>query len=481
MLRLKPIGDSSCTRSKLAEAMSDWWTAELPATANVAVSLSAAQRAAMAACCDALHRALRAVVRQYPHDPRIQAIYDLPDSLRAILRTAESEPYELGFYRPDLVFDRSGHPRICEIGARYPLNGWVLSALLEGMDAADEASIPSSSADSSEAFVNAKQVQNHAGPQAQTLWLLLHRHYPPGSTLALVHNRERGAEVHGALARLRAQGVNVLDVSPQVLALRNGAITADQGGKAITIDQCLLELDRTELDLFAPDVLQALIAQGQYRNDVRTLILVHDKRVLCVLSDPDILRDLVNADDAQTLKPWLIPSYVGNDSIARERLLEAPQNLIAKRSSGGRGIDAVIRSQCAPHEWRHLIETEWSSFMFQDYLDQLAFESEVKANASSSNGQAQLGSGRCPVSEAKPLQGASSKPGGPVSTPVHSDPNHDYERAAASPDGAGVHLVGMMLCCNERFLGPGVFRGSRDAIINVHQGRGQLYPVQVRL
>lgn len=433
--------------------MSGWWTAELPATANVAVALSAPQRAAMAACCDALHRALRAVVRQYPHDPRIQAIYDLPDSLRAILRAAESEPYELGFYRPDLVFDRSGHPRICEIGARYPLNGWVLSALLEGLHAADEASIPSVPADSSGAFINTSPAANHAGSQAQMLWPLLQRQYPSGSMLALVHNRERGAEVHGALAQLRAQGVNVLDVSPQVLTLRNGAITADQDGKAITIDQCLLELDRTELDLFAPDVLQALIAQGQYRNDVRTLILVHDKRVLCVLSDPDILRDLVSADDAQTIKPWLIPSHVGNDPIARQGLLNAPQNLIAKRSSGGRGIDAVIRSHCSDATWRTIVMHDWQTFMFQDYLDQFEFQSSAGLNQFTLNFRT-----RVAPELAQRLPRDSS---------------------ALDSETPTMHLVGMLLCCNGIFLGPGVFRGSTDAIINVHQGRGQLVPVRV--
>ncbi|WP_170113025.1 hypothetical protein [Ahniella affigens] len=405
---LVALGDANRIRVNLTEALADWWPGALPAMADAAVVLSTDQVAAMAECCGALHRALRAVVQHYPHDARIRAIYDLNPAMRDILSVADGMPYQVGCYRPDFVFDAQGHPRICEIGARYPLNGWVISALLE-------AAVSTADCEPAAPVVPTSF-------WARAFWSQWVACNPPGSTIALVHHQERGSEVHRALRVLAEYGVSVRDVAPQALQIRHGTIMSAQGSTWHPIDHCLLELDRSELTLVEPAVLQAMIAGGQYRNDVRTLILVHDKRVLTVLSDRDILTDLVGPEDVATLTPWLIPSHVGNDPTARAQLLAAPQDLIAKRSSGGRGIDALIRSQCATHEWRQLVEAEWSSFMFQDYLDQLDFES----------------------------------------------------------GGAAMHLVGMMLCWNERFLGPGVFRGSQDAIINVHQGRGQLYPVQVR-
>src|SRR5205823_6187212 len=69
----------------------------------------------------------------------------------------------------------------------------------------------------------------------------------------------------------------------------------------------VLELDRIELLDLAPDVLDRIIRNGS-RNDVRTLILVHDKRLLSVLCDPAIMRDYVDAATARLLTHHIIPT-----------------------------------------------------------------------------------------------------------------------------------------------------------------------------
>ncbi|WP_458869680.1 hypothetical protein, partial [Enterococcus faecium] len=38
-----------------------------------------------------------------------------------------------------------------------------------------------------------------------------------------------------------------------------------------------------------------------------------------------------------------------------------------------------------------------------------------------------------------------------------------------------IRLVGMQLCRDAESYGPGVFRGSDELIINLHQRRGKLY------
>lgn len=40
-----------------------------------------------------------------------------------------------------------------------------------------------------------------------------------------------------------------------------------------------------------------------------------------------------------------------------------------------------------------------------------------------------------------------------------------------------MYLVGMLLCLNKSLCGPGIFRGSANEVINVHQGRGIIFPV----
>ena len=77
--------------------------------------------------CPVLCKAFTAIVFAYFSDERIRQIYQLDQGLEEMLKLAETQPYQPGFYRPDLLYDTHGQAKICEIGARYPLNGWIYS------------------------------------------------------------------------------------------------------------------------------------------------------------------------------------------------------------------------------------------------------------------------------------------------------------------------------------------------------------------
>ena len=192
----------------------------------------------------------------------------------------------------------------------------------------------------------------------------------------------------------------------------------------VPLRRAFLELDRTELPGIREDALAALIAAGACVNDVRTLILVHDKRVLAVLHDAAIMRDCLAADDYAALRPYLIPTWAPTSDADAAALLARPENLIAKRNSGGRGVDACVRDACDAATWRTRVETQWPGFVFQQYVEQRDF---------------------------------------------------------IAPDtGDTVHLVGMQLCRDGTSHGPGVFRSSDERVINLHQQRGRLHPALVR-
>lgn len=374
--------------------------------ASVPAIVDATHLRALARLARLLDTAFRAIVARYFEDPRIRAVYRLPDPLERILRRARGRPYRVGHYRPDFVYDTAGHPRICEIGARYPLNGWIVSRL------AAEAYAPAAAR---------LGLRTQTGQDAFLRDLLaLH---PPGSAVAMVHEREAGSEIFPLREALRRQGTDFVQVAPGRLGATRGRLTAD--GRAV--DRAILELDRDELPAIPDDALDALLDGDAYFNDVRTLILIHDKRVLAVLGDEAIMRDCVPAEDIAALRPFLIPSWAPASDEDAERLLSRPENLIAKRSSGGRGVGALVRDACDPAQWRALLRTQRDDYMFQIYLPQRAF--------------------------------------------VAPDADTDHAR---------IHLVGMLLCRDATSFGAGVFRGSDEAVINLHQNRGRLYPALVR-
>lgn len=384
------------TRPRIEETVGpggSGWTTEAPAAlralldpkdcADQVLSISIAYRDRMRRLTVLLDMALRAVVRRYGEDERIRTIYALPPELDDILRRAAPRPYRVGWYRPDVIFDREGTTRICEIGARYSMNGWMVSRALS---------------------------KGHAD-----FWADLCSPYTPGSTLALVHRREPGGEVDCLSDHLQRTGVHFLSVKPEEMELRDGRLTA----RGTVLDRLILQMDRTELLYFQPAVLDRLMECGDYFNDVRTLILVHDKRVLAVLSDGAIMREAMPGNLYAELQPHLIPSFCIGSAAEVERFLEQDGDWIAKQNSGGRGIGTLVRSRCGADEWADLIRGNWPSLMFQPYLDQL-----------------------------------------------------DYVEADT---GLTIHMVGMLLCRDDVCYGNGVFRGSDEAVINLHQQRGRLY------
>ncbi|PTU65465.1 MULTISPECIES: hypothetical protein [Chromobacterium] len=332
-----------------------------------------------------LDAAFRAIVGRYFLDPRIRALYQLPKAMEALLRRAHGRPYRVGFYRPDFIYDRHGQPRICEVGARYPMNGWMISRWL-GQPAGDDAFL-----------------------QTLRQW------HPPGCVVALTHAREPGTEIFLLAETLRRDGVHFLSARPEALSVRDGKLRLD--GR--TVNRCILEMDRSELPLLPDRVLDQLLDGGAYFNDIRTLILVHDKRVLAVLNREDIMRDCLDADDYAALRPFLIPSFAPASRDEAEALLARAGDFIAKPSSGGRGLGSLVRSACGETAWRELVLGQWPQYMFQDYIEQSEFV----------------------------------------------DPESRQR----------IRLVGMQLCRDAESYGPGVFRGSDELIINLHQRRGKLY------
>ena len=86
--------------------------------------------ARMEKLCQVLNKALASVVNAYFNNESIRSIYNFDEDLNRILGMAKAQPYEVGMYRPDFLQAEDGGIKICEIGARYPINGWMISYYL---------------------------------------------------------------------------------------------------------------------------------------------------------------------------------------------------------------------------------------------------------------------------------------------------------------------------------------------------------------
>lgn len=371
--------------------------------ANSSVKLPLGYDKEMNRLCSILNYACKAIVQHYFEDERIRNYYQLDKDLEALLKKSSSTIYNQGFYRPDFLYDRNNQAKICEIGARYPLNGWMISYYLRLMN--DELK-------ETQDWLRFKDVD------LKNLIDDLYYQFVPNKKLALVHDDEKGTEIFYVQKELAKLGVELISVKPQDLIVSNDSIYVN--GEPVS--QFILEMDREELKKIKPDVLDKLIEQNCYFNDIRTLILIHDKRVLAVMYDADIMYDYINEEDYDFLKQYLIPSYVIVDPSECDAFIANDQNLILKLNSGGRGIGAYVKSDCTAQEWDAIIRENWSKYLIQHFVEQKEFK-DIENNRE-------------------------------------------------------IHLVGMLLCKDNKNYGPGLFRGSDESVVNVHQGRALIYPIE---
>jgi hypothetical protein len=338
----------------------------------------------------AVHAGIHAVVRNFAEDERIRARYGLDPRLAAILERAKNEPYTIGMFRPDFVIDEHGDFRVCEINARFSANGYAINHIVDRA--------------LSEITYLPPNVRRVAGQS--TIHSTMTATFRDGRPIALVLSSESGSEIHMLL-----RGLETFTISPSALTLGERD------------PHYVLELDRMELLELAPDVLEHIIRNGS-RNDVRTLILVHDKRLLSVLSDPSIMRDHVDAESTALLARHIIPTRPAADAEAREQALANRGEWVLKPSSGGRGVDVRIGHETPREVWEARLRDHAHEDTLQRFIPQRRYSILHLA---------------------------------------------DGELAEAD-----MHVVGLLPCFEDHVFGPGIFRAGTGSVINVHQQRGEV-------
>ncbi len=346
----------------------------------------------------AVHSGIHAVVRNFAEDERIRARYGLDPRLAAILERAHGQPYTIGMFRPDFVLDERGDFRICEINARFSANGYAINHIVDG--ALHEITYLSN---------DVRRVEGQSTIQAT-----MTAAFRDGEPVTVVLSKESGSEIFLLLA---GAGIEWHKAAPASL---DGSET-----------HYVLELDRMELLELPDDILNCIIERGS-RNDVRTLILVHDKRLLSVLSDPAIMRDHVDAETCDLLVRHIIATRPAADAEAREQALAHREEWVLKPSSGGRGVDVWIGGETPRDVWEARLREHANDDTLQRFIPQRRY----------------------------------------------SILHLDGEELRESP----MNVVGLLPCFEEHVFGPGIFRAGTGSVINVHQQRGEVLPcVQQRL
>src|SRR5262249_36708586 len=190
----------------------------------------------------------------------------------------------------------------------------------------------------------------------------------------------------------------------------------------------VLELHQHELLGEVPAELQVpLAAHPGVLNDLRTIFIAHDKRLLALLSASEVLQDYLEADDVARLRRHVVPTWV--KGLAPEKVREAlaqPAGWLAKPPRSGKGKGIVVSNRMSPAEWRQTLHERPDDWVLQPFVEQQLF----------------------PITAVRE--------GDLVTVPMR--------------------VVGLLPTLDDQAFGPGLYRASPDEIVNVAHGGMILAP-----
>lgn len=314
---------------------------------------------------DAIVAGIKSIVAQWPDNEHLRQLLHVHPRIERILRKAP-HTYHMGTVRPDVLFEEAGSFKICEINARFPLNGYMMASVANdtfhnlSMDPKSFLAKHNLSAVSSlHSFIPDLRKRLTAN-SVETVWILNGRE--PEHDLAVV----------GAVL-----DVNVRHCRPEQLTCHeNGSsklFCREPDGSTKEIRSCILELHQDELLSLTDDVLEALAFlsyRGHALNDFRTIFLAHDKRMLCLL-----LSDHCEIDSysREILKKYIAYTTFVEDKSHRD---VKGMSLVLKPCLFGKGEGIAMQKNMTDDKFLEVTETcaRKGPHIFQDYVKQREFE-----------------------------------------------------------------------------------------------------------
>lgn len=246
----------------------------------------------------------------------------------------------------------------------------------------------------------------------------------------VLRSEEKGGDIHLYTQTVAARGGQAITVGPGGLSEVGGKLHAD----GHPVEQCVLELHQSELLALSDPVLLALGRTENSLNDLRTVFVAHDKRLFALLSDAKLMTRLVGPVIAQTLLEDIAETKVVGqlDAAAQEAIIAARGDWVLKPNLFGKGKGVALGKDLSAEAMRQaLSDPEHQAWVLQRYLA----PAEI------------------PIVDA-----AGSCPG-----TIKSEAQK---------------VVGLLLCLDGEYFGPGIFRASSDDIVNVARGGSILVPTE---
>jgi hypothetical protein len=277
-------------------------------------------------------------------DPLLLETIPLSQKIAEVF-SATTKPYRPGSLRVDFLLDQNGDLRICEINARFPTNGYLLSFFLQQPEVCQH-------------ITSNEDLE----PLKYNSPLDL---FCPAGDLSIIRGREKGLDIHMLPEIVEARGGKVSQIPFHTL-------TDPAQGAALLrkIDsRVILELHQDELTALPVNVLKELHRLDTI-NDLRTIFCVHDKRFLNLLGNTDFLRRYVDSADAQFLAQHIAKTIPLSDRKQVMATLSEAKKWVLKPCALGKGEGIKFGADCTLTQWQELLNQHTGSpYVLQEKIN----------------------------------------------------------------------------------------------------------------
>lgn len=228
-----------------------------------------------------LHRAICFFVTHYDE---YASLMPLSPKGRRIIEIASQRPYRAGTCRPDFVIGQDKTLRVCEIGARFPLDGFFNAGVTEVLACQ----------------LAAEQGVDQSPSHYRRFLDHLTRYFGQFDRVcALKSPADRPMDLRLYTQIFDKSGIPCTVHTPAEIVQQPDLLS-----HAVVID----EFNQMDLEALDDAVIEKLAAANSL-NDLRTKFLIHDKRFLSVLSNPAFLVNFLDDDEIAFLTQHVIPTY----------------------------------------------------------------------------------------------------------------------------------------------------------------------------
>lgn len=314
--------------------------------------VSGERLAEMQSLMNLLYRAICFFVEHYKD---CESFFPLSPKSRKIIEIASRYPYRAGTYRPDFLIDEDGKIHICEINARFPLNGYFVSGFAE-------------------VYANELLAAQGADePQRQTAQFFRHLFEYFGGDFrrvcALKSPSDKPIDIRYYSQVFQGAGFPFISLDleslPDNLDLLEGSAVVN-------------ELNQMDMERLDESLIEAIAASNSL-NDLRTIFLAHDKRFLAVLSNREFLSRFLSETEIDFLTERVAPTYTrAQRPDLWEQARKDKANWLIKPYLLGKSQNLHAGCVARQKDWDAVFESEaLDGMVLQPFIRQKQFVSEL--------------------------------------------------------------------------------------------------------